>query len=376
MKKIVICCDGTWNSRDQKNKTNVVKISEAIPEHPNGGAQQLVYYDDGVGTKSLVDRLPGGVFGAGLWVNVQQAYRYLVANYEPGDEIFLFGFSRGAYTVRSVAGMVRKCGILRRDKVHKIEEAYDFYRDSKTKPDQPLAKQFRRENSIDSGLPNDEPDGLRPPQIKFLGVWDTVGSLGIPAGFIGNFVNRKHKFHDVALSRIVDNAFHALAIDEKRGPFRPTLWEQHPQATEQVMEQRWFAGVHTNVGGGNVDFRQSDRCLRWMMSKAKQCGLVFDAAYAERLANDLHGGIASSLFHEVAERAPFDMLTYLRPIGKGVPPAERTHPDSLSHELVDPAVIERNLPPHSYLPPNLKAYFDEDPNALANTSAASRDVGP
>ena len=117
MKRIVICCDGTWNRSDQKFATNVVKLRNALKLTSSQGVKQMPYYLDGVGTKSWVDKLPGGVFGSGLWENVQKAYQHLVEYYEPDDEIYLFGFSRGAYTARSVVGMVRKCGILKRDQI-------------------------------------------------------------------------------------------------------------------------------------------------------------------------------------------------------------------------------------------------------------------
>jgi uncharacterized protein (DUF2235 family) len=363
VKRIVICCDGTWNSKDQQFSTNVVKLFRAVLLTSPSGVQQRPYYLNGVGTNSLIEKLPGGIFGSGLWQNVQKAYRYLAESYEDGDEIYVFGFSRGAYTARSLVGMVRKCGILRRDELARIDEAYDFYRKRDVKPSDAAAKQFRERYAVpitDGPLVGDR----FVPRVTFIGVWDTVGSLGIPLGFLGKIFNRKHRFHDVSLSRIVDNAYHALAIDEKRKPFRPTLWERHPAATKQNLEQHWFAGVHTNIGGGNADARQSDRCLRWMMAKARDCGLAVDPA---GIGDDPQGTspIVSSLFHDIARHVPFNLLTYTRPIGEGVPLREANYLGGLSQETVDPAVVDRNLRDDAYMPVNLLAYFRARPEILA-----------
>jgi len=360
MKRIVICCDGTWNTGEQRNPTNVVKTYEAVlPRAPDGTVQDR-YYHPGVGTLSLIDRLPGGVFGAGLWKNVQETYRYIVDTYEAGDELFFFGFSRGAYTVRSTVGMIRNCGILRRDRSEPerrklIEEAYNHYR-SKLKPDAPATEMFRSKNCVPF------PDGLFKdvPSVKFVGVWDTVGALGIPVGLLGTIWNRRYRFHDVSLSRIVENAYHALAIDEKRGSFRPTLWEQHPYAKDQKLEQRWFAGVHTNVGGGSPDSFQSDWTLRWIIGKAQECDLAFDEGYVEsQIEDDPDGWISES------RKGLWRWLSSLsRPIGKGVPPKETTYLAGTSNEVVDPAVVARNVRDPSYMPLNLVAYFRENPSAL------------
>lgn len=359
MKRIVICCDGTWNSAEQTHPTNVFKIKQLIPENPPGALRQPVYYDEGVGAGSMLSRIPG-VFGYGLWENVKQAYRCLVNNFEPGDQIFLFGFSRGAYTVRSTVGMVRKCGILRPDRLDALDEAYEFYRESEIKADDEPALKFRRENSVP--LDGDPPNV---PPVKFMGVWDTVGALGVP-GRLNRLTVRKHMFHDVSLSRIVENAFHALAIDEKRKDYRPTLWEQHPDA-KQTLEQRWFAGVHTDIGGGSDSSRQSDRALRWIIEHATKCGLVFDEAKAPQ-----HIPSKKDLgpIHESRNSIFLLRPLFQRPIGEGVPKNEATYLVGVSHELVDHAVIDRNLADDRYKPPNLVEYFRRFPEALAAANAS------
>jgi uncharacterized protein (DUF2235 family) len=375
MKRIVICCDGTWNRSDQAFATNVVKLRDALLPRSASGIRQAVYYQNGVGTRSLIDKLPGGVFGSGLWQNVQSAYEYVVRYYELGDEIFLFGFSRGAYTARSIVGMVRKCGILKPDGMERIKEAYDFYRNRQIKPGDLEARAFRDQHAI--AISDQPPAFNNVPPVKFVGVWDTVGSLGIPLGTLGKVFNRRHRFHDVSLSRIVANACQALAIDEHRRPFAPTLWERHPQAMTQVLEQRWFAGVHTSIGGGNADARQSDRALLWMMSRARSCGLEFDEEFVTtKIQDDIGGGIPTSLFHEVARHVPFNMLTYVRPIGAGVPIRDANYLGGLSEELIDPAVLDRNVSDPSYMPPGLVSYFRSRPEVLTQLQGASRAVWP
>lgn len=370
MKRIVVCCDGTWNRRDQKRPTNVAKIAAAVVTAPPDGIKQCLYYHDGVGTLSWVDKLPGGVFGAGLWRNVQEAYRYVVENYESGDDLYLFGFSRGAYTVRSLAGLIRKCGILLPEARGHIDEAYNLYRDGRIPVGKGKAQDFRSKYAV-----VDEYGDV--PPIKFVGVWDTVGALGVPLGVLGWLFNRKHRFHDVALSRTVSNGYHAVAINEKRGPFQPTLWEQHPDAIGQTLEQRWFAGVHTNIGGGDEDARQSDRTLLWMMSKARRHGLVLDVDYiSTQVVDKLDGTLSRSLFHEIARIVPFNLMTYVRPIGEGVPVEKATYLGGLSNEAADPAVNDRNVDDSDYMPTNLVAYYRKRPEKLVEAKQASRSVWP
>ncbi len=262
MKRLVVCCDGTWSSRDQGSPTNVVKLHGALAEVGADGVPQLTHYVQGVGTKRW-QRLVGGAFGWGLSQNVQEGYRFLVENFEPGDELFLFGFSRGAYTARSLAGLVRNAGILRTVHADKIDEAYALYRDRAKHPRGEESAKFRATYSHES-------------RIRCIGVWDTVGSLGIPITGVHllKVLNRPWQFHDTDLSSQVDAAFHALAIDERRGPFTPTLWSR-PDPDQQV-EQVWFSGVHSDVGGGYSDDDLADIALLWMVDRARGCGLAVD----------------------------------------------------------------------------------------------------
>jgi len=271
MKRLALCCDGTWSRADQERHgrpcpTNVVKIAYRIAKR-DGATPQIVYYDQGVGTGGGLDRLTVGAFGDGLEGNIHDAYRFLVANYETGDEIYLFGFSRGAYTVRSLAGMVRQCGILRREKVENYRSAIELYR-SAVHPDDESARGFRARFAV---------EGESGQRIRMIGVWDTVGALGIPLRGLRWLTRRKHQFHDPELSGIVEHGYHALAIDERRSPFAPSLWAATPKPG-QTVEQVWFCGSHRDVGGGYPETGLSDTALEWMVAKARLVGLGMDDA--------------------------------------------------------------------------------------------------
>jgi len=281
-KRIILSFDGTWNTPDHKDKyqndsqldpTNVYKFHQAILDQDPDGKVQKKYYDTGVGTQ-WYDKVSGGYFGFGLFENIRQGYEKLVDWYQAGDEIFLIGFSRGAYTARSLVGLIRNAGLLKPEHRDKIEQAYKLYCQRDEGPDTEEAKIFRRNYSLSEV------------RIKFMGVWDTVGALGIPIKLlekfssVKNFVehfNQEHfGFHDTKLSSIVEHAYHALAIDEHRQPYEATLWSNTEYSPHQVVEQRWFIGAHANVGGGYRDTQLSDISLKWMQDRAATVGLAFD----------------------------------------------------------------------------------------------------
>lgn len=342
-KRIAICSDGTWCTPDQKSEgeyhpTNVVKMARAIAPLSRDKKHQIVFYDEGVGAdKWGLDRLTGGACGDGLNKNILDAYRFLIHNYIEGDEIFFFGFSRGAYTVRSTAGLIRNSGLLKKIHLDKVEEALELYR-SDLHPDDDESKQFRKKYS-------------REPDIKFIGVWDTVGSLGIPVGIFRKLTKKHYEFHDVELSKIVKHGYHALAIDEQRDPFRATLWEGK-QKPGQKVEQVWFAGAHSNVGGGYKDASLSDIAFMWVLEKAEDCGITFNQKYInEEINQDSLGKLYDS-------RVSLFKLTrrYIRPIGSV----------KYKNEAVHPAVVHRyeNYRP-SYRPKNLTEYLNTPDHKIA-----------
>jgi uncharacterized protein (DUF2235 family) len=271
VKRLVICCDGTWNTPDQTSggtpcPTNVTKLALAVAGESDG-VPQLLYYHRGVGSYGR-PRLRGGALGVGVSQDVRRAYRFVVENYEPDDEIFLFGFSRGAFTARSVAGLIRNAGVLRPAAVERIDDAYALYRARAIKPRDIESELFRRSYSHETSTFHT--------RIRFIGVWDTVGALGIPTigpKFLTNWINRRFAFHDTELSSRVDVAVHAVAIDERRKAFSPALWTRHDDAGDQVVEQVWFSGVHSEVGGGYRDSSLSDIALLWLAGRAAKHGL-------------------------------------------------------------------------------------------------------
>ena len=351
-KRIVICCDGTWNrhpkalgSKSDDEKTNVQRMFECTTIGTvSDNVQQLGYYDAGMGsgTTDWRDRLIQGLSGEGLERNTLDAYTFLCMNYFPGDDIFLFGFSRGAYTVRSLAGLIRNCGILTPNNLYLVGAAYDLYknRNNYATPDSSMMKGFKKQYtpySIEGDV-----------RIKLIGVWDTVGTLGIPENALEKHNYEKYKFHDLTLSSFVSNAYHALAVDETRKSYKPALWYQSPHAssTGQVLEQRWFVGAHHNVGGGYQKCTLQNITLKWMASKARAAGLDIDFIQVNRLpVDDTQAPARSSSFFS-------RMLgTYHRRIKTTVD--EKGNP-VVTCETIDDTVIQRCRVDYDYRPVNLK----------------------
>jgi uncharacterized protein (DUF2235 family) len=330
MKRLVVCCDGTWNTAGQKFPTNVKRLYAALSDTGADGVRQEGCYVQGVGTKPR-ERILGGAFGWGLSANIKDAYRFVVEHFEPGDELFLLGFSRGAYTARSTAGFIRNAGILTEKHRGRIDEAYDLYRDRGKHPREDVATEFRAKYSHET-------------RIRFIGVWDTVGSLGIPLTglHLAKWLNRRWQFHDTDLSSWVDAAFHAVAIDERRRPFVPTMWKQRQGAAAQTVEQVWFSGVHSDVGGGYADHELADIALLWMADRAESCGLAFRKGALDPPA--------------VAPRADGRMHNSRKDLYLLFRPAERKlgQPDVVN-ELVASSAIARLDGDPSYAP-NLRAY--------------------
>jgi uncharacterized protein (DUF2235 family) len=265
MKRLVICCDGTWQQLASPYPSNIVKLAQSVKPMASDGIPQIVFYDEGVGTDSKATKLLSGATGLGIDRNIQDAYRFLCLNYELGDEIYLFGFSRGAYTVRSLAGMIYCSGLLNRPHINRAPEAYELYRNRDIKPKDKKAVNYR------------EKFGDRVP-ITLLGCFDTVGSLGMPglSAFkqFNEQINRRYKFHDTTLNKGIQNALHAVAIDEIREAFDVTPMKKHPDAENQRVIQVWFPGAHICIGGGTEEYSGlSDTALQWMMDATGELGL-------------------------------------------------------------------------------------------------------
>jgi uncharacterized protein (DUF2235 family) len=281
-KRIAYCADGTWDT--STSHTNVYKLYKALTV----GADQMPFYDDGVGASgNPILKLVGGAFGTGLWQKIKDGYTKIAHVYEAGDQVFIFGFSRGAYTARSLAGMIAACGLPTQDFTDDmVNTAFDAYRDKLNRADK--LKALANCNLVN-------------PQMTMVGVWDTVGSLGIPAA-IGAIDPIAYGFLDTSLHPSIQNAYQALAMDEKRAQFPPTLWKG-PAASGQTLEQVWFTGAHSDVGGGEPDdlpgtTALSDITLGWMMSKASALGLQFDPTVFAQYTMPCVPELALDKFHE------------------------------------------------------------------------------
>lgn len=325
-KRIILCFDGTWNEpetlkNDRVNPTNVLKFVRAINPSDETGHEQVVYYETGVGTGGLgqLDKLIGGGTGLGVSANIHSGYRFLANNYHEGDAIFVLGFSRGAYTARSLVGMISSVGLLKKVDMEFVPQAYAYYR---TEPDKRSAS--RHHTLIKQLLDSRQPD------IKFMGVWDTVGALGAPTPLLGKISKKLWVgFHDTTLSPLIEHACQALAIDERRGPFQPSLWSQKNGRTQ--VQQVWFAGVHSNVGGGYPDSGLSDIALEWMIKRACECGLTVDENYfLTKIQPDSLGKAMNSY------SLGYRMLEKL-----GVPPHIRSIGSSGLGEMIHQSVIDR-----------------------------------
>jgi uncharacterized protein (DUF2235 family) len=360
-RRLALYFDGTWNTPG--SNTNVRRLfdltasrkafrghllrSQAVEDetHPKQEVQQIKYYHPGVGT-TWRSRLQGGMFGVGLSKNIRDGLLWLAQHYQPDDEIFVFGFSRGAYTARSLVGLIRKCGIPRQsgcESSHRtltglVDTAYRIYRDRQWSVDSTPADAFRTTYSW--------PDT----KLKFVGVWDTVGALGLPIHEIW-FGSDYYRFHDTALSAMVENAFHAVALDEHRPDFAVTMWDVNKTlAPGQRVEQRWFAGSHADVGGGYKDGKLSVLPLRWMQDRAKECGLQFQRDVGvdpEAYLGKMHDSLREFAFGLYA-RLPW-IYDLFRARGTGVA------------EVIDESVLKRCESPQGrdatgakYDPPALK----------------------
>lgn len=301
-KRLVLCSDGTGNQGGWGQDSNVYRMYKAVD---TSQGDQVIFYDNGVGTQSnRIFRALAGAFGFGFEGNVRDLYEFLVRNYEDGDEIYLFGFSRGAATVRSFASLVHICGLVRKlddngnwlstDQIQSgLDEAIRCYRQHETNPQ--AAANFKRTNAME--VP-----------IHFLGVWDTVSALGFPKDWsllfkyffegvdILSDALFPHRYHSMKLPPNVRTACHAVAIDDERRTFAPIMLDEHDDRPDQHVEQVWFPGVHSNVGGGYRRTGLSDLALDWMMERATAAGLRVSASRRADVKHrtNIHGKLYNS----------------------------------------------------------------------------------
>ena len=330
MANIVVCADGTWNRPEEDlekdHPTNVLKLARAV-RPAQGDLKQQVFYDWGLG--SYHSNLTAGATGRGIHKNILDGYRYIVQNYAPNDQLYLFGFSRGAYTVRAICGLINNCGILKRAEARLISRAWEIYKHpgAQYHPDGATAREFRAQYSHASR------------KVQFVGVWDTVGALGVPFSLMGMF-QAHDEFYDTKMGANVQFARHALAIDERREDFEPTLWTPRQSVD---LKQVWFAGVHSDVGGSYAPDKQTgalaaDAPLAWMLDEARSAGLVTESHIRAALTDGTAAPLHNSRTHVYRFKKPL-----YRPLLVADKPT-----------LLHASVKARYLADKSYRPPQLR----------------------
>jgi uncharacterized protein (DUF2235 family) len=312
-RNLIILCDGTGNELGGalREKISDIRISNILKLYriAEKRTNQLVYYSPGVGTIGRVDflyrwkqkflGLLGLTMGYGLDDNVLGAYRFLVENWKEGDRIFLFGFSRGAWTVRVLAGLIHLIGLIRPSQLNMCDNALATYKRAATEKRMPIAWHFARVI------------GSRFPTIHFVGVWDSVASVIVPRAD-RMWIPSLETLPYTATNASVRTFRHALALDEKRRMFRVAKWVQ-PQPfvpnrfrpkenLEQDIEQRWFPGVHSDIGGGYPENESalSKIPLIWMVEEARKAGLRINTGNFERFAK----GVAPPAPSQAIEAKP------------------------------------------------------------------------
>ena len=315
-KNIILCSDGTGNSGGKGHGTNVWRLFNAVDQAVPVGRDedteplQIAFYDDGVGTQKFkLLKVIGGAFGFGLRRNIRELYTFLVNNYRPDDRIFLFGFSRGAFTVRSLSGLIQKCGILDLEKISDdgmpdiiqvrkaVRRAFRAYRWERWKKRNFLFRTIAKIRSTDQTATIRDELSHPSSSICCIGVWDTVDAIGVPQDSLRWVIDKLFcvGFHEHDLSPAVRRGFHALAIDDERSTFHPVMWDEKltrdraaDSGENQEIEQVWFPGVHSNVGGGYPRQGMAFVSLEWMMDKAVECGLRFKPLAREEIRNGIN----------------------------------------------------------------------------------------
>ncbi|MEM6372642.1 MAG: DUF2235 domain-containing protein [Pseudomonadota bacterium] len=302
----VIIIDGTMSTRDAGHETNAGLLADLLGEM---GGEVSLYYEPGLQWSEW--RRAGDVlFGRGINRQIRRAYGYLASRYRPGDSIYLFGYSRGAYAVRSLAGVIDRVGLLRAEAAT-VRNIRDVYRHYECTPESDAARLFARKTCHSSV------------EIEMIGVWDTVKSLGLNMPVLWRLSAPRHAFHNHQLGHSVKRGFHALARNETRVAYAPVMWRT-AQDWAGHLEQMWFRGTHGDVGGHLTGFHAarplSNIPLVWMLEKAAGCGLPLPPDAAARFAQDPAApsvGTFRGFGRWFVTRKP-------RPVG--LDPSERVHP--------------------------------------------------
>jgi len=372
-KNIALFFDGTWNK--PATNTNVFEGFDpvACTEKQSGG-KQITKYIEGVGSARWT-WLRGGAFGKGIRKNITDGYQFLADHYEDGDKIFLFGFSRGAYTARSLAGMIVRYGLIKQDAT--IGSDFIFQAYTKKKEARQLTKLWGVDTEDMNPLEIDIKTNSRRIDIEFMGLWDTVGMIGIPEG--DRFgLNSEHKFHHHNVSSLYQNIAHALAIDENRRLYRPTLFfkyspdDEDPKKRKQGIaryekrvEQRWFAGSHGCIGGSYGNANEVIP-MAWIYDRAKAAGLMLNRQL-ETTDYTPSGRIEDSYKKSFLGIPALFTKRYHRSIGRGVIQRDGYQLACLN-ERIDASVFDRCQDDPNYRPKALVNWANSKGIDLGNTN--------
>jgi uncharacterized protein (DUF2235 family) len=357
-KRIALFLDGTWNTVN--DNTNIWRMKSLCAV----GADQVCYYSAGVGTK-YGERLSGGMFGYGLDEEVIQAYEWLMENYNLDDRIFIFGFSRGAYTARSLSGFISKCGLLKLGTPMSLNQLYARYQKGATVQTIRALKNHPADNlSLEDKWLKEYSMDI---PIFFQGVYDTVGALGVPFSNIPIVSRSNYSFLETDLRINNDRAYHALAIDEHREAFAATLWtktiargaDTYPARSLEQVEQRWFVGAHADIGGGYANDLLAQIPLAWLVKKAQSHGLAFKDTI------DISGDESQAPIHNsFAQMAGglYQVCKLWRPYYRAIGGAAVVGGDKTTttiNETIDASVFDRWRKDSTYRPANLTVWEQE-----------------
>ena len=392
--RLFLFYDGTDNT--PKDRTNVWRTHELLAEKDAAGVIQKKLYIKGVGTE-FGELLRGSIFGTGVSRKIRDGYEWLAENYQDDAEIFVFGFSRGAFTARSLVQMIANCGLARTStfKEWSVEDIFERYAAISQQDTEQIIPIWRLRHWHEK--PAEAPPGWQPDEkerilldenrvrkvkIRMAGLWDTVGAIGTDALHNDNADRAKSAAHNVRPTRAQEYGYHALAIDEHRPMFTATLWRSFAEAGQEestlarytpYYEQRWFVGAHADVGGGYGDDDLPDLSLTWMMEKAAALGVAFTHKVGTRPGSwlapvhDSFKAFAGSILNIWDEVTPGDQRDY-REIGKHPRPIITGTGKSGSlcpiNETIDESVLRRWAEDPTYRPPSLVDYFINNPSKL------------
>ncbi|WP_161315340.1 phospholipase effector Tle1 domain-containing protein [Sneathiella litorea] len=349
-RKLVVLSDGSWiapqfRSKNRRVPGNATLAYHAIAEQNTDGKPQIRYLHDQEAKPSFRRRLMQRTFGLGMKAEIYNSYTFLAQNYRgEEDDIYLFGAGLGACNIRRLTDLLDKVGLLSPEELHLLPEAYEYSQIPAEALETPGAK------SLAEQLP------AKPVRIRFLGCWDTVGSHGLPLPGLHGISQSWMTFHDHKINANVENAYQALALDERRSRFKPGLWTGVHSTDTKSVEQVWFPGSHENIVGGRRDSRLSDIALRWLLDRAAEQGLHIDTEKLEELITpDILGKIAMDRRKVLGVRVPFKKL-FNRPVGM----AGKSFPPEFVPEKLHESVLKRRELDKKYRPRQLASLSDSD----------------